>query len=530
MAAGSAARHDRAMATAAGDGPDTSSLPDGDRPGGASVPPAANATYRPAPPPRSNRFFNWIRGLSILRTRGWIGGVCAGIGTRLGIDPILVRGIVVVVAVLGGPVVLLYAAAWLLLPDEHDVIHAEELARGRFSPAIAGIGALALLSLLPLTQGFWYAGAQYWGEPNAGASIGRLLWTALLLTGLVLFVLWVARRASGQTGPATAAAGEPQYPSEHPSGTVPPATVAFAATTAPDAPAAGPVPPAAFTPEPPKPGADASAEELAAWRRQQDDWRNQRAAWAAEQKRTDRELAAQVAREKARRNAEEAIERARIRRLSNPRISGAYVVLTLGLALVAGAAAALLWPTDAGGYDATVGWAAAVFVLGAAIAIAGALRRRSGFLTFLSIVSLLILLATTAVPSGRQFLWPGSSYGIDTTVSGQYAQPAGHIELIVWDDGTTEPADIDIWQGNGSVSIMVEPGQTVRVDAATDGHDVQLFTRTADGGETLVGDPEYRSEDEGRYASTTTLGAGEPDVRVTLWQGNGSVMITELPE
>jgi phage shock protein PspC (stress-responsive transcriptional regulator) len=495
---------------------------------GTDAPPTAESAFPPPPPrPPRNRFFDWIRGLGLVRTPGWIGGVSAGLGARLGIDPILVRGILVVLAVLGAPVVLLYAAAWLLLPDEHDVIHAEELGRGRFDPAIAGIGGLVLLSLLPLNQGFWNLGALYWGGPQLDFPFGRVFWTAVLIAAVVFFVIWVARRSSDDT---TKPAAQPA-----------PATEAAPAAAAAPAPAPADSPPTAYgatatvtgdrsgiAPQPPS--VDASADELAAWRRQQDEWQRQRAAWAAEQKRTDRELAQAAAREKARLNAEAAIERARIRRITNPPISGAFVILTIGLAIVAGALAALLWP-NAGRYDATVGWAAAVFVLGAAIAVAGALRRRSGFLTFLSIVSLLILLATTALPSGRQFIFPGSSHGIDTTVSGQYAQPAGDIQLIVWNDDTEEVTEIDLWQGAGHVSVWVEPGQTVRVDATTEGHDVQLLTRAPDGSEILSTDTiAYRAEDD-RFASTTTAGAdGDPDVIVTLWQGNGTVQITELPE
>src|SRR5690554_1691421 len=100
--------------------------------------PTAPQSSRPA----GNAFFSWMRGLDIPRQPGWLGGVCAGIAARLGIDPLIVRGIVVVIAVLGGPALLLYAAAWLLLPDFNNKIHLEELLKGRFEPAIAGIGVL----------------------------------------------------------------------------------------------------------------------------------------------------------------------------------------------------------------------------------------------------------------------------------------------------------------------------------------------------------------------------------------------------
>src|SRR5690554_7739636 len=91
-----------------------------------SVPPS------PAGPPPSHPFFQWMRGLGITREPGWLGGVAAGLGTRLGIDPILVRGILVVVALLGAPALLLYAAAWLLLPDLEGRIHLERLIPGHF--------------------------------------------------------------------------------------------------------------------------------------------------------------------------------------------------------------------------------------------------------------------------------------------------------------------------------------------------------------------------------------------------------------
>ena len=47
-----------------------------------------------------------------------LAGVCGGLAAYLGIDPIILRILVVVLALFGGSGVLLYAAAWLLLPDE----------------------------------------------------------------------------------------------------------------------------------------------------------------------------------------------------------------------------------------------------------------------------------------------------------------------------------------------------------------------------------------------------------------------------
>ena len=83
---------------------------------------------------RGTRFFDWMRGLGVVRSDGWLGGVCAGIAYRLGIDPLIVRGIVVVAGILGVPVLLLYAAAWALLPDRDGRIHLQRLFEGEFEP------------------------------------------------------------------------------------------------------------------------------------------------------------------------------------------------------------------------------------------------------------------------------------------------------------------------------------------------------------------------------------------------------------
>jgi len=141
----------------------------------------ADAELPPAAPPREPGFFGWLRRLDLPRRPGWLGGVCAGAAERLGVDPLLVRGVVVVIAVLGGPAALLYALAWFLLPDADGTIHAQELGRGRVSRAVPGIVGVFLLSFLPLAQGFWFTGAFYWGDPGwAGAAL-RVLWTAALI-------------------------------------------------------------------------------------------------------------------------------------------------------------------------------------------------------------------------------------------------------------------------------------------------------------------------------------------------------------
>jgi len=59
----------------------------------------------------------------LLRSRSdvIIGGVCAGLGNYLGIDPILVRIFFVLLAVVGGSGVLVYLILWIIMPREDQV-------------------------------------------------------------------------------------------------------------------------------------------------------------------------------------------------------------------------------------------------------------------------------------------------------------------------------------------------------------------------------------------------------------------------
>ena len=159
----------------------------------------------PPPPAAESGVFTWLRSIEITRRSGWLGGVCAGIAERIGIDPLLVRGIVVVLAVVGAPVALLYAVAWFLLPDENGIIHAQELGNGRVTRALPGIVAVFLLSFLPLTQGLWYTGALYWSNLDWGGAVVRAVWTGVVLVAGIVLVVWLARRASAEvpTTPAT---------------------------------------------------------------------------------------------------------------------------------------------------------------------------------------------------------------------------------------------------------------------------------------------------------------------------------------
>ena len=117
--------------------------------------------------------------------RGIVAGVCAGLGQRLGIDPILIRvAFVVITIATAGFAVIGYALAWLVIPAESAARsaapRAPRTATGWARPAnwkvAAGTGMLSLSLLLVLRElGIWWSDALVWPLVLA-ASGGALLW------------------------------------------------------------------------------------------------------------------------------------------------------------------------------------------------------------------------------------------------------------------------------------------------------------------------------------------------------------------
>ena len=205
-------------------------------------------------PPPSNAFFSWLRGLGIVRGGDrWFAGVAGGIAAKAGIDPLIVRGVFVVLALLGGPGILLYLTGWLLLPDAAGKIHVEEIFRGR---AHAGIvtAAVILMTLVAIpafvsifTGGvaapFAFAGWGAFGAFGApawlSATIAWLVWIAILVFGLI----WVRRvllnRGRAQNSPADPGAGPAPHSGPSPGTTEVPTGAPSAAGAASSAGAAG---------------------------------------------------------------------------------------------------------------------------------------------------------------------------------------------------------------------------------------------------------------------------------------------------
>lgn len=77
-------------------------------------------------------FFDTLRGSGLVRDRQdkWLAGVCSGIAHRLGVDPILVRGGLIVLVMMGGFGILAYLIAWALMPDDDGEIVADKARHG----------------------------------------------------------------------------------------------------------------------------------------------------------------------------------------------------------------------------------------------------------------------------------------------------------------------------------------------------------------------------------------------------------------
>ncbi|MGB3414881.1 MAG: PspC domain-containing protein, partial [Microbacteriaceae bacterium] len=270
------------------------------------------------------RFFDWMRSLGIVRQPGWIGGVSAGLAYKFGIDVALMRGILVVLALLGTPALLAYAIAWALLPDTTGKIHLEELFRGNPELPLLGIGLTLLLGLSAFGRGIWpgFLGFNFSFFGGFWSTIASLT----VIAGVIVGVYFLSRSLgqgggapNNYSGPAAAASGASWIVGE----TVTTGT----ATSAPGQ-------------SPPQHPANANPDQMAEWRIQQEAWRTEHNAWKEAQNR-DREVWNQARRAEAQERRRATMEHHRqmkeAYRLRNPRLPAALIFIILGIALISGA-------------------------------------------------------------------------------------------------------------------------------------------------------------------------------------------------
>ncbi|UOQ90444.1 PspC domain-containing protein [Agromyces endophyticus] len=489
-------------------------------------------------------FYAWLRRLGVPRRAGWLGGVCAGVGARIGVDPIIVRGIVVVIAVLGAPFVLVYAIAWLLLPDTEGEIHLERLMRGTVDPAIVGIAVMGVIGFIPLVQGGWL-GWRWWPEwPSlyvGGLDLVaplRIVWALAIVGAIVALIVWLVHRASRNTpaGGGERVASAPATGPGQPAADAPTEAAASAAASAPFVAAAvvaPATPPPTGEPEIPPMGADAA--EIADWRARQEAWRESQAAWKssqAEAARLARQEAAEENRARARQLAAQADAARAARRAARPRASAAFVFTMLGLAVVAGAVAAIwaLGEPDTAEFTVPLAISVATMTLALGMIVAALLRRRSGALAALTAVSLVATFAGAAgvyAPNGTLI---GPNASISLGYPQQLVQPVGDalITMGAYDGYPDDAQVVTLTQGTGDAYLMVDEYSTVAVDATEAGDiDITLIGRDGSRSSVPVSDAEGRvfrlSGDESRVISAPS--SGKIDAWLILRQGSGSVTI-----
>lgn len=500
----------------------------------------------PPPPPRSEAaFFTWLRSLGIVRDSGWLGGVCSGTATRLGIDPLIVRGIFVVVALVGFPALLVYALGWALLPDADRRIHLQELGRGRFDPTLIAIAIMALLSLVPVMQWawstvFWPFGV--WGFNPLGPlpALNSILVFLVVASAIALTVWLVVRtvRDPAMREPADAVA-----PARAPATVPTPATATGEQEKDPPAPSNDTAPT-----EPVRPAEYAPEDEVAQWRASHEQWRTEHEAWrqrlvaadAAARERARRERAAA-----SRAFAAEAAERRRIREATRPRVSEVFVLVVLGAALVAGALCALRVGEPAVGAPAGLLVAGLVVALG--MVVAGALRRRSGFLASVAAATVIAGLVSGFLTSTPALLPTSASISTITSTEQHFLQPTGEADIHLFDvTSSAEPTEdfdpfeagvISLRKGTGDTTIWVQPGTTLVLDVTLrEGGGVEAVHKT-EAGKVLSTVPlSARMIDGAAHFEQRINGAGAPGtartvVPVQIDQLDGSVtVIVNEPE
>jgi phage shock protein PspC (stress-responsive transcriptional regulator) len=184
--------------------------------GSYSAPNAGSYAYAGVPG-RQADFFGWVRSHGISRGQDrWIGGVSSGIAHRMGIDPLIVRGLFIVLTLFAGIGVLLYGLAWAFLPEPDGRIHVQEAGAGRWTSGMTG-------SLIATILGFSGLGGGFWGWGNHG--FGAFLWTIFWVGGAIYLIYYLVQRnkaAAGIPAGAAAAAGTSAYAAGSSTATTPP--------------------------------------------------------------------------------------------------------------------------------------------------------------------------------------------------------------------------------------------------------------------------------------------------------------------
>ncbi|WEO78870.1 PspC domain-containing protein [Cryobacterium sp. SO2] len=481
---------------------------------------APGATGQPKPPGGA-AFFDWVRGLGFVRGRDrWLAGVCGAVATRTGLDPLIVRGIAVVIAILGGPIFFLYAVGWALMPDESGRSLVEQAARQVFEPAMIAVGALLFFTFIPWMQGIWWQGPpEVWGMPGWLEVLLRTSWAIGLTAGIIVLVIYIAKRVPSPRNPSAggyagyASQSDPSQPSAaQPTAAAQPTTVAQPTTADEASTAAYPTPTTPYVPPvPPVPEPPADTAPTASTARQTEHGaRTGPSVW------DDLTGPATPA---------AAFDPQRYRTLHRRKQLGAgFISVVAGVALSAGAVAASFMADGSWSNSAfLVGAATALAVIALGIVVAGIRGKEGGWLNFFSIVLAVAMAWTAFIPAETDVATFGDpTWQFSSSSPTGFAMIAG-APLIDLSDVDTAPSGIDrtidVWTAFGDVELLLPDNRTVAVEASSLAGGINyngLGNETLDRGGVLFHDSRLVAEGSGTGVTT-----------VRVWTVFGQVTINQ---
>ncbi|MBO0920616.1 PspC domain-containing protein [Cellulomonas sp. zg-ZUI222] len=167
--------------------------------------PGTGPHHGPTHPPAHQGFWAGVRRTGLRRSdERWLGGVAGGLAERVGVDPLVVRGLFAVTFLVGGLGLVLYGVAWALLPDDRDDrILLERMGAGDADGAL--LGALAFVVVgFARGDGWWW----FW---DGGSALGGAVWLAFVV-GLTALVVTAVQRHQRGTAPWQHGDGRPGWP------------------------------------------------------------------------------------------------------------------------------------------------------------------------------------------------------------------------------------------------------------------------------------------------------------------------------
>jgi hypothetical protein len=485
-----------------------------------------------------------------------------------------VRGVFVVLALLGGPGLLIYLIGWLLLPDSQGRIHTEDIFRGRAETWVLVTSiVLASVLIIPAIFGLALTGVPLFGAPSFWGwdlwatmgipewltrTVAWLFWITILVLGFFWLRSAVLKRGREQGGRAEARPAEPNGSSSEAAPTAAVPGPAFAATA--DGTVTEPIgsaqasarsaesaesaessggPGGAGGPETGDPAAHGSAgdgsgtgptDQTPSFADRTEEFANRTAQQASDWGQRFGEKANNWG-EDVGRQADEWSARYAEHHDAH-RLGTGQTILTLALALLA-AGLTGLWVLGLDSVPAVESVApapliaaliAALAVLALSLIVAGVRGRYTGWVGFLSACGVVALLATVVLPWGMRFQPFGNVHVEGLSTPGAVVL-AGNtvVDLRSLDSSPEEQGDLEIWQlaGNATVTLPESRPTAVRVHVLAG----NISEQSAERDGARISGPFLRSDTGVALEHTNDAFADDSVAHVTVYLLAGNVRI-----